>query len=102
MPRTGLSTVENGRLQLTVGENRMRVRVGWVVLLLTLTGFLSVTLILNLRVHTEQQFAFLARSFLHGDLAFQQDPGESWADTSPHDGHYYWPLGPLPAVILMP
>lgn len=28
--------------------------------------------------------------------------GNSWSDTSPYDARYYWPLGPLPAVVLMP
>jgi len=83
-------------------KNGMRVWVGWVVLLLTLVGFLGVTVFLNVREHNEQQFAFLARSFLHGDLAFQEVPGESWADTSPYAGRYYWPLGPFPAIVLMP
>jgi hypothetical protein len=80
----------------------MLVWVGWAVLLLMLLGFLGVTVYLNVRLHKEQQFAFLAHSFLHGDLAFQEIPGTSWADTSPYDGHYYWPLGPLPAIVLMP
>ncbi len=80
----------------------MRVWVGWAVLLVMLVGFLGVTIYLNARIQTEQQFAFLARSFLHGDLAFREAPGDSWADTSPHDERYYWPLGPLPAVVLMP
>jgi hypothetical protein len=84
------------------GKAEVRAWVGWAVILLTLVGFLGVTVFLNLRVHTEQQFAFLACSFLHGDLAFQEIPGNSWADTSPSDGHYYWPLGPLPAIVLMP
>jgi len=82
--------------------NRMRGWMGWALLLLMLAGFLGVTVYLNLRVRAEQQFAFLARSFLHGDLAFQEMPGDSWADTSPFGGRYYWPLGPFPAVLLMP
>jgi hypothetical protein len=83
-------------------KDRVRLWVGWTLLVLTLAGFLGVTVFLNFRVRTEQQFAFLARSFLHGDLAFQEVPGNSWADTSPYDERYYWPLGPLPAVVLIP
>ena len=83
-------------------QNGMRKWVGWAVLLLALVAFAGVTVFLNLRLHSEQQFAFLARSFLHGDLAFQEAPGGIWDDTSPHAGRYYWPLGPLPAVVLMP
>jgi len=79
-----------------------RVWVGWAVLVLMLVGFIGVTVYLNFREHNEQQFAYLARSFLHGDLAFQEVPGESWADTSPNAERYYWPLGPLPAIVLMP
>lgn len=49
----------------------------------------------------EQQFVDLADAFLHGKLYFLQDLG-NWGDTSKFLGHYYWPLGPFPAVILMP
>ena len=49
----------------------------------------------------EQHFVFLAQSFLHGKLYFTEVPG-TWADTSPFEGRYYWPLGPLPALLLMP
>ena len=49
----------------------------------------------------EQHFVFLARSFLEGRLYFTEAPG-TWADTSPYEGRYYWPLGPLPAILLMP
>jgi len=83
-------------------QDGMRKWVGWALLLLTLVGFLGVAVFLNARIHSEQQFAFLARSFLHGDLGFEEAPGGSWADTSPYGGRYYWPLGPLPAVVLMP
>ncbi len=83
-------------------KDGVHVWVTWAVLLLTLVGFLGITVFLNFKEHNEQQFAFLARSFLHGDLAFQEVPGNSWADTSPYNERYYWPLGPLPAVVLMP
>jgi hypothetical protein len=90
----------------TVGDPQkktgMRMWVGWTVLLLMLLGFLGVTVYLNFKVQTEQQFAFLSRSFLHRNLAFQEVPGDSWADTSPYAERHYWPLGPLPAVVLMP
>ena len=55
----------------------------------------------NVTLHSEQQFSFLARSFIHGELAFTESPG-SWADTSLYEGRHYWPLGPLPALILTP
>jgi hypothetical protein len=72
------------------------------VLLLSLTGFLAATVWFNSQVRDESQFSFLAASFLHGDLAFRQMPSRSWADTSVYNGQYYWPLGPLPAIVLMP
>ena len=72
------------------------------LLLLALVGFLGVTLRLNLSVHDDQQFMFLARSFLQGDLAFTDSAMTNFADTTPHNGSYFCPLGPLPAVLLMP
>jgi hypothetical protein len=48
-----------------------------------------------------QYVVFLARSFLDGHLYFTVMPG-TWDDTSFFLGHYYWPLGPLSAIILMP
>ena len=83
-------------------KDGIRAWVGWAVLVLALVGFGGITVFLNVQVQSEQQFAFLARSFLHRDLAFQEAPGGTWDDTSPHAGRYYWPLGPLPAVVLMP
>jgi hypothetical protein len=47
-------------------------------------------------------YAKLAESFLQGKLYFLSMPGESWGDTARFDGHYYWPLGPLPALIAVP
>jgi hypothetical protein len=58
-------------------------------------------LVADLVPQAEQQFVYLANSFLQGRLDFTEPPG-SWADTSLHDGRHYWPLGPLPAVLLMP
>lgn len=72
------------------------------MLLLSLLGFLTFAVWLNIRVRSEQQFVFLAKSFLHGDLAFEEVPGWGFGDTAPNNGQYYWPLGPFPAVVLMP
>lgn len=49
----------------------------------------------------EQQFTYLAGSFLTGHLYFLRGL-PFWDDTSLYAGHHYWPLGPLPAVLLMP
>jgi hypothetical protein len=48
-----------------------------------------------------QQFVYLAKSFLDGHLYFTVIP-EGWGDTFYYQGQHYWPLGPLPAFILMP
>ena len=64
-------------------------------------GLFAVTLILDLSVTGEQQFVHLARSFLAGELHFLEKPG-SWADTVPFEGRHYWPLGPAPALLLVP
>jgi hypothetical protein len=55
----------------------------------------------SLSVRHEQQYVRLAESFLSGKLYFISIP-EHWEDTAAYGGRYYWPLGPLPAVILMP
>lgn len=49
----------------------------------------------------EQQFVFLAKSFIEGKLYLTQIPGRV-DDLALYQGHYYWPLGPFPAVTLMP
>ena len=49
----------------------------------------------------DRQFIYLARSFLDGHLFFTAEPGY-WGDTALFEGHHYWPLGPFPALLLMP
>lgn len=46
----------------------------------------------------QEQFVNLASSFLQGKLYFLSDT----FDASLFNNHLYWPLGPLPAIILMP
>jgi len=55
----------------------------------------------SLSVRHEQQYVRLAESFLNGKLYFISMP-EHWQDTAAYGVRHYWPLGPLPAVILMP
>lgn len=55
----------------------------------------------SLIVKTEQHFVLLAKSFLSGSLALTQD-FKNISDLSLFDGKYYWPLGPFPAVMLIP
>ncbi|HVW71600.1 MAG TPA: hypothetical protein VHB93_00400, partial [Candidatus Paceibacterota bacterium] len=51
------------------------------------------------------QYALLAKSFIDGHLyfttAYQSSLG-MWQDATPYAGHYYWPLGLLPALLLVP
>ncbi len=46
----------------------------------------------------QEQFVSLASSFLQGKLYFLSNT----FDAAVSGGHYYWPLGPFPAVLLMP
>ena len=66
-----------------------------------LVAFGVVVLSLNLHVKGEQQFSYLATSFLRGKLYFLEFPG-TWGDAVYFRGHYFWPLGPFPSVALMP
>jgi hypothetical protein len=79
----------------------MRLRPSRIVLIASTLAFLGIAVWWNLTVRSEQQFSFLAQSFRQGELAFLDRPG-SWADATPYEGRYYWPLGPLPAIVLMP
>lgn len=63
--------------------------------------FLLISLLLNFQIKGEQQFSFLAQSFLQGKLYFIEQPG-SWLDTAYYNNHYYWPLAPFPALLLIP
>ncbi|NTU66312.1 MAG: hypothetical protein HGB08_00085 [Candidatus Moranbacteria bacterium] len=63
--------------------------------------FLLVVFVLDYAPGGEHQFSFLAESFLKGKLYFLSQPG-SWHDAVFFSGNYYWPLGPFPAVLLMP
>lgn len=54
----------------------------------------------NLVVTAEQQFVALAKSFLEGRLDLVNL--KNAADTAFYANRHYWPLGPLPAVVLMP
>lgn len=47
------------------------------------------------------QFSYLARSLAEGKTYFVEMPGD-WRDTVEHDGKRYWPLGPFPALFLVP
>lgn len=63
--------------------------------------FVAVMFAYSIQAFGEQQYSYLAQSFLHGKLYFLDMPGW-WADVVEYGGKYYWPLGPLPAIISMP
>lgn len=54
------------------------------------------------RLDIGQHFYYLAESFLHGKLYFYNLPAHYANDVALWAGRAYWPLLPLPAVILMP
>jgi len=67
-----------------------------------LIGYLFIPiLIINLTNTSEQQFVFLADSFLKGSFSFVTLPHRI-ADLSLFEGFYYWPEGLFPAILLMP
>ena len=49
----------------------------------------------------EQHFGYLSLSFLEGKLDLNNYP-QVWDDTALYSGNHYWPLGPFPAVLLLP
>lgn len=55
----------------------------------------------NLTVWDDQQFSYLAEAFLHGRTYLSVPPATAH-DAVFFQGKYYWPLGPLPAVLLLP
>jgi hypothetical protein len=80
----------------------VRTSLGWAVIVLALTAFLTITARYNFTINGAEHFSRLAQSFLHGRLYFDTPPDGTWKDTTPYDGKNYWPLGPFPAVLLMP
>jgi hypothetical protein len=74
----------------------------YTLFLLFIIGFLLI-LAGNTAQLSEQQFVYLANSFINGKLFFLETPSLSgWADTSLYNGNYYWPLGIFPAILLIP
>jgi hypothetical protein len=71
------------------------------LIIIFLLIFFAVVLVFNFSIKSEQQFSFLARSFLKGKLYFTEYPG-NWGDAVLYNGHYFWHLGPFPSVLLTP
>lgn len=63
--------------------------------------FFSYVLFHNFTTKGEQQFSYLAQSFLKGKLYFLEYPG-TWGDAVFYKGYFYWPMGPFPAMLLAP
>ena len=55
----------------------------------------------NLFFQAAPQYANLAESLMRGKLYLLSMP-TGWGDTSFFEGYYYWPLGVLPAILLIP
>lgn len=85
------------------GETGQTLRFRWHTkyLILVLLIFVFAIIHLNRSIADNQQFSHLAESFLRGELHFMRMPG-TWYDTVEFNGQHYWPLGPFPAVLLMP
>jgi len=70
---------------------------------IALVFFFAILAYYNLTVTHNQQFSYLADTFLHGRLGFLEPPGDTgWYDTVAFNGEHYWPLGPFPGVMLVP
>ncbi len=82
----------------------MRFKLSWNLLFVFLfcAYFLLLCFFYNFEMNDYQQFAVLAKSFLAGKLYFIQEYSSWWHDAVAFNGQHYWPLGPLPAIILIP
>lgn len=69
-----------------------------IILFLCFLGVLSLFYYDFFSPPQQEQFISLASSFLQGKLYFSS----ATFDAALHNGHYYWPLGPFPAILLMP
>jgi len=72
-----------------------------ILFILILVGFIIILRANLLTGHGEQQFVELADSFIHKRLYIPVS-AEYVRDVSIWQGKYYWPLGPFPAVLLIP
>lgn len=75
-------------------------KVDLVVILTAMMVFAMLLVSFNFGEVSDQQFTYLARSFLQGKLYFTELP--NLHDVAPFNGKYYWPSGPLPAILLIP
>jgi len=78
-----------------------------IILLFSIMLFFSFLFCFNFFINEfitveNQQFSYLANSFLHKKLYFLEQPAKTWSDTVFWNNNFYWPLGLFPAIILMP
>jgi len=67
--------------------------VGLIIFFFIFVAFYSL-----LYINNQNQFSILAQSFIEGKTNFS----EQLYDSAVFNGKYYWPLGPFPAILLMP
>lgn len=70
-------------------------------LILIIPVLFLILLNINLYIETKQHFVLLAKSFLNGEVTIVPENNND-SDHVYFNGRYYWPLGPLPAVLLIP
>ena len=68
------------------------------IILIILVVILFISNIITIK---NQQYLYLAKSFIEGHLYFTH-PLKTWTDSTPFNGVHYWPLGPFPAILLTP
>lgn len=71
------------------------------LLIYLVTLLLIILLFTSLFVDSEQHFVLLAKSFLEGSLSFTNG-FQNISDLALFNEKYYWPLGPFPAILLIP
>lgn len=64
--------------------------------------FILLAFFLNLFINREQQFWYMADSLMQGKLYVIHMPGNYWFDFAFYKGHFYWPLGPFPGIVMIP
>jgi hypothetical protein len=79
-------------------------KTGWrflaIILMLACFALAWLSNINHYFVWKEQQYTLIAKSFLAGKTYFLESP-DNWVDTTIANGLHYWPLGPLPSVLMM-
>lgn len=63
--------------------------------------FFAALFVFSLLVKDNQEYSYLANSFLHSKLYFINQQG-TWGDSTLFQGKYYWPLGVFPAILFIP